>query len=274
MNPFPFARYVCPRCRGSLVLEDESQLTCRPCSLAYPILGGIPDFILDNLALSPHVVLRRVKVFDWLARIYDWKPAYPLAVRIYAGWRVSHARVLRQIADMVAGVSGRIIDIACGPGTLGRLLADKTREFYGIDISLGMLRQGAALANHQGVDNVFFARALAERQPFPDACFDAALCGVALHLLAEPLRGLREIARTLKPGSPLVATTVIAGESGLFKFRAFREHMQKVHGLHTFNVPELAQLTAQADFQDFQAQIFGSLLAFRVFKPGKKSDKN
>jgi ubiquinone/menaquinone biosynthesis C-methylase UbiE/uncharacterized protein YbaR (Trm112 family) len=274
MRRSPFSLYVCPHCRGSLVFEDESQLICRPCHLAYPIFGGIPDFILDNLASSPHVVLRRVKVFDWLAHIYDWKPVYPLAVRIYAGWRVSQARILQLIADMVTGVSGRIIDVACGPGTLGRRLADKSREVYGIDISLGMLRQGVALAKRETIKNVFFARALAEAQPFPNGCFDAALCGVALHLLADPLRGLREIARTLKPGSPLAATTVITGESGLFKFRAFREHMQKAHGLHTFSIPELARLTTQAGFQDFQPQIFGSLVAFRVHKPRWGLDKN
>jgi ubiquinone/menaquinone biosynthesis C-methylase UbiE len=220
------------------------------------------------------VVLRRVKVFDWLAHIYDCKPAYPLAVRIYAGWRVSQVRILRLITDMVSGISGRIIDIACGPGTLGRLLADKTREVYGIDISWGMLRQGAALAKREGINNVFFARALAEAQPFPDGCFDAALCGVALHLLADPLRGLREIARTLKPGSPLAATTVIAGEDGLFKFRAFRRHMLKAHGLHTFTIPELSGLTAQAGFQDFQTQIFGSLVAFRARKSKNRLEYN
>jgi len=267
MRPSPFALYVCPHCRGGLVLEAENQLICFPCNLSYPIFDGIPDFILDNLAASPHVVLRRVRVFDWLAHIYDWKPAYPLAVRIYAGWEVSQARILLQIADLVTGVSGRVLDVACGPGTLGRRLADNTREIYGIDISPGMLRQGAALSKREGVRNVFFARSLAEAQPFPDGCFDAAVCGVALHLFADPLRGLREIVRVLKPGSPLVTTTVIAGESGLFKYRAFRRHMLDAHGLHTFTLPELAGLTAQAGLQEFKPQIFGSLVVFRVRKP-------
>jgi ubiquinone/menaquinone biosynthesis C-methylase UbiE len=248
-------------------------LSCGPCSRAYPIIGGIPDFILEDLALSPHRVLQRVKVFDWLARIYDWKPAYPLAVRIYAGWRVSHARVMRLVAEMVAGVSGLLLDVACGPGTLGRRLARENREIYGIDVSWGMLRQGAALAGRKGMNAVHFARALAERLPFPDGCFDAALCGAALHLLADPLGGLREISRTLKPGAPLAATTVIGGDGGLFKFRAFQEYMETAHGLHTFSLPELARLTAQAGFQDFQPRVFGSLVAIRVKKKGWDKSK-
>ena len=268
MRPAPYSLYVCPHCRGSLVVEGDRRLLCGPCGLAYPIVGGIPDFILDNLAKSPHLVLQRVRVFDWLARIYDWKPAYPLAVRIYAGWRVSHARVLRLMADLVSGTSGLILDVACGPGTLGRRFADGTREIYGIDISWGMLRQGAALATREGTDSVHFARALAEALPFPDGCFEAALCGAALHLLADPRQGLAEMSRTLKPGAPLAATTVIGGKTGLFQYRAFREYMQRAHGLHSFSLPELAQLTAQAGFQDFQPRVFGSLVVFRVRKPG------
>lgn len=267
MRSAPFSLYVCPQCRGSLALEYGSLLVCGPCNATYPILDGIPDFIVDDLAASPHVVLRRVKVFDWLARIYDWKPAYPLAVRIYAGWRVSHARVLRLVAEMMAGVSGRILDAACGPGTLGRRLAGGHREIYGVDMSWGMLRQGAALAAKERNAAVHFARALAEALPFPDGCFDGALSGAALHLLSDPLQGLREMRRSLKPGAPVAATTIIAGETGLFKYPAFREYMEKAHGLHTYTVPELSRLTAQAGFQDFQHQIFGSLVAFRVKKP-------
>ncbi len=267
MMPSPFSRYVCPHCRNSLVLEDESRLACGSCRLAYPILGGIPNFILDNLAANPHVVLRRVKWFDWLARIYDLKPTYPLVLRIYAGWRVSYAGMLRLMSAMVEGVSGSIIDVACGPGTLGRRLAGRTREFYGIDMSWGMLRQGAALAAREGMATVHFARALAEALPFPDDCFDAGLCGAALHLLADPLLGLREIKRTLKPGGPFAATTIVAGKNGLFQFRAFREHAFSVHGIRSFTVPELRQLIALAGFTDFQAQVFGSLVVFRARKP-------
>jgi len=264
MSPSPFSLYTCPHCRGSLALENAARLVCRACQRAYPIVDGIPNFIMDDLTASPHVVLRRAKVFDWLARIYDWKPAYPLAVRIYAGWRVSHARVLRLLAEMVSGVSGLILDVACGPGTLGRRLASGHREIYGVDMSWGMLRQGAILAAKERKYGVHFARALAEALPFPDGCFDAALAGAALHLLADPLQALREMSRTLKPGAPLAATTVIAGETGLFKYGAFREHMEKAHGLHAFTIPELARLTAEAGFQDFQPRVFGSLVAFRA----------
>ena len=266
MLPASVSVYVCPACRGKLALKYNRQLVCNLCQLAYPIVGNIPNFILENLADSPHLILRRVKVFDWLAWIYEMKHAYPLCTKIYAGWSVEYPRVIRIITDMVAGVSGRILDVACGPGTLGRRLAGPTREIYGIDVSWGMLRRGEALATQEGLHTVHFARALAESLPFPVGCFDAALCGVALHLMADALHSLREIARILKPGAPLAGTTIIAGDSGLFKFRAFRKHMRTVHGMHIFTVPELSRLTAQAGFEDFTPHVFGSLIAFQVRK--------
>jgi ubiquinone/menaquinone biosynthesis C-methylase UbiE/uncharacterized protein YbaR (Trm112 family) len=266
MLPALYSLYVCPTCRGDLTLENGSRLVCGSCAVAYPIVNGIPDFIRENLAASPHLILRRVKVFDWVARIYEIKHAYPLCAKIYAGWQVSYPRVLRLITDMAAEVSGLILDVACGPGTLGRRLAGPSREIYGVDVSWGMLRQGATLASREGYQTVHFARALAEALPFPDGCFDAGLSGVALHLLADPLHGLKEIWRTLKPGAPLAATTIIAGETGLFKFRAFRQHIRTAHGMHVFTVPELSRLTAQAGFEDFQAHVFGSLVAFRARK--------
>jgi ubiquinone/menaquinone biosynthesis C-methylase UbiE/uncharacterized protein YbaR (Trm112 family) len=268
MIPPSLSRYVCPRCRGALQEEDDRGLACGPCRRVYPISGGIPDFVVDNLAASPHVVLRRVGWFDRLARIYELNPTYPLVLRMYAGWRVSYAGMIRLIAALMAGVSGTMLDAACGPGTLGRRLAGPDREFYGVDMSWGMLRQGSALAARQGIAGVHFARALAEALPFPDACFDAGLCGSALHLLADPVEGLREIGRTLKPGAPLAATTIIAGTEGLFRFRAFREHARAVHGIRSFSVPELKGLSAQAGFTHFEPHIFGSLIVFRVRKAG------
>ncbi len=262
-----YSLYVCPRCRGGLIREAERRLTCLPCRRVYPIIGGIPDFLGEDLAGSRHVVHRRVRWFDGLARIYDLKPLYPLVLRVYAGWRVSYAGMLRLLSELTAGVSGLLLDAACGPGTLGRRLARPDREFYGVDMSWGMLRQGVRLAAREGLAGIHLARALFEALPFPDACFDGALSGAALHLLADPGPGLQEIRRTLKPGAPLVVTTIVAGKEGLFKFRAFREHALACHGIRSFSAPELQELTAAAGLTDFRAWVFGSLIVFRVRKP-------
>jgi SAM-dependent methyltransferase len=44
------------------------------------------------------------------------------------------------------------------------------------------------------------------RLPFPDASFDAVLCCVSVDYLVRPVDVLREAARVLRPGAPLVLT--------------------------------------------------------------------
>ena len=70
-----------------------------------------------------------------------------------------------------------------GPGTYGRRIASPSKEVFGIDISMGVLRQGAAYLAREGNLNMHFARARVEAIPFEDGLFDAALCCGSLHLL-------------------------------------------------------------------------------------------
>jgi SAM-dependent methyltransferase len=44
------------------------------------------------------------------------------------------------------------------------------------------------------------------RVPFPDATFDAAGCCVSIDYLVRPVEVLRDLARALRPGAPLVVT--------------------------------------------------------------------
>ena len=53
--------------------------------------------------------------------------------------------------------------------------------------------------------HVRFERADAEDLPFADACFDAAMCGLGLMYVPDPVRALREMRRVLRPGGRAVA---------------------------------------------------------------------
>lgn len=40
---------ACPKCKGELrLLDDESFLICKPCSLKYPIRDDIPIMLIDE----------------------------------------------------------------------------------------------------------------------------------------------------------------------------------------------------------------------------------
>jgi len=263
-----FGLYVCPACKSQLESQAEA-LECRGCHTTYPIVGGIPDFIAEDLDRSPTPLLRWAnRYYDLWARAYEWS-RFPLRPILYAGLGApSLDHQVRELVGLLGMNNGLVLDVACGPGTLERRIASACGEVYGIDISAKMLRQGQAYARNDHLDNTHFARARVEGLPFPDGRFDAAVCGAALQAFSDPISALREVARTLKAGAPLVVITVAAGDrGGIFRFRYFRDSLQR-RGLHVFKVSDLQRYVAEAGLEDFRAQEYGSLILFRVRKRG------
>jgi len=257
--------YACPVCKR-LLRQEEGVLHCPACSKAYPIGEGIPDFILEELSRSSDPVLRRMRFIDRMAPIYETRLWYPIVLNLYGGFRSpSLAQLISTVTRKVQSVKGRVLDIACGPGTYGRRVASPSREVYGIDVSMGMLRQGAAYAAKEGILNVHFARARVEALPFEAGQFDATLCCGSLHLFADTVVALREMARVMKPAAILSVFTFAAGSGGVLKFRWGREWSRN-HGLHAFELPEMEQYLTASGFEDFQPEVSGSILTFSARK--------
>jgi len=92
---------------------------------------------------------------------------------------------------------GRLLDVGCGGGSHMLAFADAGWAPAGVDVSEEQLR----LARARGCEVV---RAPAEQLPFGDASFDAAV-SMWTHTDVEDFpTALREIARVLRPGAPLV----------------------------------------------------------------------
>ncbi|HXY34627.1 MAG TPA: class I SAM-dependent methyltransferase [Planctomycetaceae bacterium] len=264
--------YVCPACKHVLQQEDAG-LRCAACSQTYPIIQeAVPDFIREELSESKDPVFRRMRAIDRMAGIYESKLWYPLVLNLYGGW---HSATLPQligtVAKLLESTTGRVLDVACGPGTYGRRVASPAREVFGIDISKGMLRQGAAYIASEGVRNMHFARARVEALPFENEFFDAAICCGSLHLFTDTVTALREIARVLKPAAMLCVFTFTAGRAGILKFRRVREWSSQNHGLHVFTLPEMEQNLAASGFADFDPKVSGSILTFSARKQARAS---
>ena len=257
--------YVCPTCR-CLLSEGNHALRCSSCSKAYPIREGIPDFILEELSQSADAELRRMRFIDRMAGIYETKLWYPLVLNVYGGMQSpSLKKLIEIVTSRIQLVQGRVLDVACGPGTYGRGIASASREVFGIDVSMGMLRQGLAYVAKEGLSRVNFARARVEALPFENEFFDAAICAGSLHLFTDTVRALREIARVMKPGGILTVFTFGAGTGGILKYRRGREWSRE-HGLHAFELAEMEEYLAAARFKDFEPVLRGSILTFGAHK--------
>ena len=108
-----------------------------------------------------------------------------------------------QLADL-AGVTGgqRALDVGCGPGALTRELVARLGpgDVAAADPSESFV--AAARARNPGVD---VRLAAAEQLPFDDREFDAVLAQLVVHFMADPVAGLREMARVARPGGAVAA---------------------------------------------------------------------
>ena len=108
-----------------------------------------------------------------------------------------------QLADFAAIVAPlRVLDVGCGPGALTAELVRRlgSAAVSAVDPSEPFVT--AARERHPGVS---VQRAAAEQLPFEAQEFDAALAQLVVHFMAEPVVGLRELARVTRKGGVVAA---------------------------------------------------------------------
>ena len=103
-----------------------------------------------------------------------------------------HSRIVTQMLEGIKFRDGKhsdkVLDVGCGTGFVSMLYPNF--DITGVDISDGMLAHNP----HKWI------KAPAEQLPFPDNHFDFVVCRSLLHHLDEPMAGLSEMYRVLKPG--------------------------------------------------------------------------
>lgn len=102
-----------------------------------------------------------------------------------------------QVLDVAAGAGDQTLAAAERTGASGRVLAT--------DLSPAIVELGRARVSRAGLTNVEFRVADGEALSVPTAAFDAAICRLGLMFFPEPLRGLREMHRALRPGGGMCA---------------------------------------------------------------------
>ena len=108
-----------------------------------------------------------------------------------------------QLADFAGVHAGqRVVDVGCGPGALTGELLERlgANAVSAVDPSESFVL--AARERHPGID---VRRAAAEGLPFPDRAFDTALAQLVVPFMANPVLGLREMARVTRQGGVVAA---------------------------------------------------------------------
>ena len=187
-----------------------------------------------------------VRAFDLpSARAYD-----ALVASILEGF---YARVAGEVA--AAHPDGKLLEVGSGPGRLAVRLAREapSMTLTGVDISEAMVERAARRAAGAGLsERVRFEVGDVGALTLPDGEFDGVVSTLSLHHWPNPVKGLAEIHRVLKPG----------GEARIYDL---------AHGLWrpARDMDRLTQLAAASPFGGGESEVVrwpGSVPAFVMLR--------
>ena len=140
------------------------------------------------------------EMFDNIAPKYDLLN-HTLSMSIDRIWRRRVVRIVRRSRPH------RILDVATGTGDLAIEMARRIRDVQvlGVDLSEQMLAVARRKIEARGLDGrIVLDRGDAERLAVADASVDVATVAFGVRNFGDLGAGLRELARTIKPGGKVV----------------------------------------------------------------------
>src|SRR5436190_1150410 len=110
------------------------------------------------------------------------------------------------IADAEVTSGNSVLDVATGPGEPALRVSEivgPQGEVIGTDPIPGMIDAARRESTRLSIQNARFEVAAADNLPFPDSRFDAEVSRFGVMFFPDPLAGIREMLRVLKPGRKL-----------------------------------------------------------------------
>ncbi|MEQ6359630.1 class I SAM-dependent methyltransferase [Thermoanaerobacter thermohydrosulfuricus] len=155
-------------------------------------------------------------------------------------------------------------DIGTGTGFIALELAKVLYSVIAIDVSSEMLKMAQKKAEKEGLKNLLFIKGKMQDIPLMDGSVDLVFTNMALHHVDDPLKGIQEMHRILKPGGVI---TIIDVEKHEFEWA--REEMCDVW--LGFDRKEIAEWMQIVGFKNISVE-FSGYSARAVSKKGSKAE--
>jgi SAM-dependent methyltransferase len=197
-------------------------------------------------------------------------------------------RSAAEYADFVLtsiGATDQVLDVGCGPGSITVGLARVAEHVTGVDVDRTEFTDARAYAAQHGIDNVEFLEGSIYELAFPDSSFDICTLLSMMETLDDPLAGLAEVHRVVKPGGLVGASSIEYGglilhgpdEPLLRRFYELRLQLWDAQGdVHYHRGRELRGLLTAAGFVEVEANTtyfsYGTEERVRTFGLGRAAD--
>jgi len=152
----------------------------------------------------------------------------------------------------------KILEVGCGTCHWLETLQALNRQFYGLDLSPGMLTQA-----NQGLKSTHLVCGNASCLPFVDACFDMIFCMNAIHHFDQKQEFISQAKRALRSGGMLaiIGWDPHAGNDENYIYRYFDGIHENVLARHT-SFKTIEKWMIEAGFERIKCS-----LADRIIKP-------
>ena len=175
---------ACPDCRGAL-RGDGDTLVCEGCGRRFSVDAGVPRLLPSESLGATWEEKQALGESDY----EDGPPDTALAERF----------------GRFADVAGLVVDVGSGVEPRPAYLDDREgRTVVRVDPLVG-----------EAPSELDFVQGVAERLPFRDAAFDAAISATMLDHVSDPRRALEEIRRVVRPGGRLAVWIGVVDEGEL-----------------------------------------------------------
>lgn len=174
-------------------------------------LGFLPDMVPAG------------KEYHQLSRSYEENVKKPLVKDDRPWRRVEEAEApfirpfdkrmetFKKAMDYIGEAKGVMADVGCGEGFMGRrLLQEGFESVIAMDNSWMALEQAREAAEREGLgpeQGLLLLRADMQRSPFREESIDFVWWGMGVHTVQDPGVVLAQLAKALKPGGRIMATT-------------------------------------------------------------------
>jgi len=187
-----------------------------------------------------------------------------------------YERVARDILNYCP--QGRLLDVGTGPGRLLIKIHEVAPDLdlVGLDASPEMVEKAQRHVAEAGLsDRIIFEVGNASRMPFADSSLNAVVSTASIHHWKDPVTGLNEMHRVLKPGGYALLYDLVRGMPGETLKEAKREFGNlrvTLLWLHAFEEPfytqeRLESLASASLFRTSTTHFVGLFCCIAMQKP-------